>query len=145
MYVYIYIYIHNLLDNTQPITRPNSPPAIGQYNLYFLYETLYWTDFGKRSYIGYIGQFWNDAAGTHHTRPADRPLANASRWSKWSANCQKFRKTGEDDKWHWNCLVSFIQWRVNKILFALPSNLEYTGLRKAILDLASASRKLALT
>ena len=75
-YIHTYLYIYYPLYNNQPITRPDSHHVIRQYNLYFLHEKLYWTVLGKPSNIGYIGQFWNEAARTQPTRPADRPFAN---------------------------------------------------------------------
>ena len=73
--LYIYIHIYPLYNN-QPIPRPDSHHVIGQYNLYFLHEKLYWTVLEKTSNIGSIGQFWNEAARIQPTRPADRPFAN---------------------------------------------------------------------
>ena len=123
--LYIYIYIYYPLYNNQPITRPDSHHVIRQYNLYFLHEKLYWTILGKPSNIGYIGQFWNEAARYHPRRPADRPLANVLRWNKWKYQMSEIQqKTGKYNEWHYICLMSYILWIIYKILCVLPSNIE---------------------
>ena len=129
-------YIYNSLYNNQSITRPDSPHLLGQYDLYFLHEKLYWTVFGKPSNIGYIGQFWNEAAVTHPTRPADRPLAAEQMKVSSVRNSEKTGKPVND--------ISIVLYHLNsgiiyKIFYALPSNIEYTGPRKAILDSTDAS------
>ena len=79
--------------------------------------------FLKPPNIGYIRQFWNKAARTHPTRPADRPFANIQRWGKWKWQMSAMQENGKKVINDNNvlCIVDNIQ-----ISHALPSNTEYT-------------------